>query len=128
MEVPVLQLERLSLPTVLLPSQMPKLKSVRLSYSRSERAEDYSSLEVRRKNLWIELGASAENPDDLFFCRVLANAPDQLFANNNQDQNSRNITTDQIAFRVLSNMYNQKDRPKPVFLIILFLLALDSNT
>ena len=128
MEVPVLQLERLSLPTVLLPSQMPKLKSVGLSYSRSERAEDYSSLEVRRKNLWIELGASAENPDGLFFCRVLANAPDQLFANNNQDQNSRNITTDQSAFRVLSNMYNQKDRPKPVFLIILFLLALDSNT
>ncbi|MFT7204216.1 MAG: hypothetical protein ACI8YP_002704, partial [Algoriphagus sp.] len=30
--------------------------------------------------------------------------PDQLFANNNQDQNIKNITTDQSAFRVLPNM------------------------
>jgi hypothetical protein len=59
---------------------------------------------VRRKHLWIKLGESAENPDYLFFCRVLANAPDQLFANNNQDQNSKNIPTDQSAFPVLSKM------------------------
>jgi hypothetical protein len=85
-QVPALQLERLSLPTVLPPSQMPKLKSVGLAFSPYERAEDYSSSEVRRKHLWIEFEEPVENPDDLFFCRVLANAPDQLLANNNQDQ------------------------------------------
>ncbi|MFT4857719.1 MAG: hypothetical protein ACI9UV_001937 [Algoriphagus sp.] len=104
MEVPAVQLERLYLPSVLPPLQMPKLKSMELAFPTYERAEDYSSSEVRIKHLWIKLGESAENPDDLLFCRVLANAPDQLFANNNQDQNSKNITTDQSAISVLSNM------------------------
>ena len=98
MEVPAVQLERLYLPSVLPPLQMPKLKSMELAFPTYERAEDYTSSEVRIKHLWIKLGESAENPDDLLFCRVLANA------NNNQDQNSKNITTDQSAISVLSNM------------------------
>ncbi|MDG1276724.1 MAG: hypothetical protein P8O16_05540 [Algoriphagus sp.] len=81
-----LELERLSLPTVLPPSQMPKLKSVGLAFSPYERTEDYSSSEVRRRHLWIEFEEPVSNPDDLYFCRVLANAPDQLLSNNSQDQ------------------------------------------
>ncbi|WP_194778015.1 hypothetical protein [Pararhodonellum marinum] len=80
--VPSIKLDQLKLPTVLRPSQMPKLKSVGLAFSPYERAEDYSSTEVRRRHLWVEFDEPVENKDDTYFCRVLANAPDQLLANN----------------------------------------------
>jgi len=86
--VSAIELERLSLPSVISPSQMPKLKSVGLAFSPYERTDDYSSTEVRRKHLWIEFEEPVENPDDLYFCRVLANAPDQMISNNDEDQGS----------------------------------------
>jgi hypothetical protein len=76
----------LTLPTVLPPRQMPKLKSVGIAFSPYERAEDYSYSEARRRHLWVEFEEPVENPDDSYFCRVLANAPDQLLANNNSEQ------------------------------------------
>jgi hypothetical protein len=76
----------LALPTVLPPAQVPKIKSVGLAFSPYQREADYSATEVRRKHLWIEFEEPLENPDDMYFGRVLANAPDQLISNNAADQ------------------------------------------
>ncbi|MFC5623149.1 hypothetical protein [Algoriphagus winogradskyi] len=83
---PVKEFEELTLPTVIAPSQMPKMKSVGLAFSPYDRSDDYSSTEVRRRHLWIEFEEPVENPDDLYFCRMLANAPDQLISNNAPEQ------------------------------------------
>ncbi len=79
---PEKKLPQLALPTVLTPKQMPVLKSVGLAFSPYERSRDYSSSEVRRRHLWVEFEQPVENKDDTYFCRVLANAPDQLLAKN----------------------------------------------
>lgn len=76
----------LALPTVLPPSQVPKIKSVGIAFSPYQRSEDYSSTEVRRRHLWVEFEEPLENPDDMYFCRFLANAPDQLISNNSFEQ------------------------------------------
>ncbi|WP_157963233.1 hypothetical protein [Algoriphagus litoralis] len=75
----------IKLPTVLNPSQTPKVVSVGLAFSPYERSEDYSSSEARKRFLWVEFEESIQNPDDTYFCRMLANAPDQLISNNDWD-------------------------------------------
>lgn len=82
----IVETERLTLPTVLPPVQIPKLVSVGIAFSPYERTEDYSSSEARKRYLWIEFDKPVENPDDTYFCRVLGNAPDQLIASNDGDQ------------------------------------------
>ena len=77
-----METERLKLPTVIKPSQVPAIASVGIAFSPYDRAEDYSSTEARRRYLWVEFKQPVANPDDLVFCRVLANAPDQLLSNN----------------------------------------------
>ncbi|GAB3224500.1 hypothetical protein J0A67_09445 [Algoriphagus aestuariicola] len=77
--------ELLKLPTVLNPSQTPKVVSVGLAFSPYERAEDYSQTEARKRFLWVEFEEAIQNPDDTYFCRMLANAPDQLISNNDFD-------------------------------------------
>lgn len=81
-----LKTELLQLPTVLNPAQVPKIKSVGFAFSLYERAKDYSSTEARKRYLWVEFEHPIENPDDTYFCRMLANAPDQLIASNDSDQ------------------------------------------
>jgi hypothetical protein len=76
----------LQLPTVLSPAQVPKIKSVGIAFSPYERAKDYSSTEARKRHLWVEFEHPIENSDDTYFCRMLANAPDQLIASNDGDQ------------------------------------------
>lgn len=76
----------IALPTVLPPSQVPSIKSVGIAFSPYQRAEDYSSTEVRRRHLWVEFEEPLENPDDMYFCRMLANAPDQLISSNAPEQ------------------------------------------
>ncbi|TDQ19338.1 hypothetical protein DFQ04_1159 [Algoriphagus boseongensis] len=76
----------LALPTVLPPSQIPKIKSVGIAFSPYDRADDYSSTEARRRHLWVEFEEPIHNPDDQYFCRVLANSPDQLISNNSPEQ------------------------------------------
>ena len=75
----------LKLPTVLIPDQTPKVVSVGLAFSPYDRADDYSSTEARRRFLWVEFEEAIQNPDDAYFCRMLANAPDQLISNNDWD-------------------------------------------
>lgn len=72
----------LKLPTTLAPWQVPKLVSAGYALSPYKPDEKYSSTEVRQKYLWLEFAEPVENPDDTLFCRVLANAPDQLISNN----------------------------------------------
>ncbi len=76
----------LQLPTVLTPAQVPKIKSVGFAFSPYERAKDYSSTEARKRYLWVEFEHPIENQDDTYFCRMLANAPDQLISSNDSDQ------------------------------------------
>jgi len=75
----------LKLPTVLNPSQSPKIVSVGLAFSPYDRAADYSQSEARKRYLWVEFEEAIQNPDDAYFCRMLANAPDQLISNNDFD-------------------------------------------
>ncbi|GAA0879808.1 hypothetical protein GCM10009119_27770 [Algoriphagus jejuensis] len=77
--------ELLKLPTVLNPSQTPKIVSVGLAFSPYDRTDDYSSSEARKRFLWVEFEEPIQNPDDTYFCRMLANAPDQLISNNDFD-------------------------------------------
>ncbi|MBW3469958.1 hypothetical protein [Arthrospiribacter ruber] len=85
-QIDKIEAEDLKLPTVLRPSQIPKIVSVGLAFSPYLRSEDYSSTEARRKHLWVEFEEAIESPDDTYFCRVLANSPDQLLSSNNLDQ------------------------------------------
>lgn len=84
--VPQTKTKWLALPTVLPPAQVPKVKSVGYAFSPYQRADDYSSTEARRRHLWVEFEEPILNPDDMYYCRVLANAPDQLLSNNAQEQ------------------------------------------
>lgn len=77
--------ETIKLPTTLNPSQIPKLVSVGIAFSPYQRAEDYSTTETRRKYLWVEFAEPIQSPDDAYFCRVLAIAPDQLLAKNEKN-------------------------------------------
>lgn len=85
-EPEIIETDQLTLPTVLPPAQIPKLVSVGIAFSPYERAEDYSSTEARKRYLWVEFDKPVENPDDTYYCRMLANAPDQLLASNEWDQ------------------------------------------
>jgi hypothetical protein len=85
-EVEDVLVEDLKLPTVLIPPQVPKIVSVGLAFSPYERAEDYSSTEVRSRHLWVEFEEAIENPDDTYFCRVLVTSPDQLISTNPLEQ------------------------------------------
>ena len=79
-----IQPELITLPTTVIPSQVPKIASVGLAFSPYIKNEKYSATEARQKYLWVELEEPVENPSDTLFCRVLHYAPDQLIGNNNQ--------------------------------------------
>ncbi|PZX52422.1 hypothetical protein LV84_03428 [Algoriphagus ratkowskyi] len=79
-------LDEIKLPTVIPPSQIPKLSSVGLAFSPYQRTDDYSSSESRQRYLWVEFEQPIQNPDDTYFCRMLTNAPDQLIASNLEQQ------------------------------------------
>ena len=82
----IIETDRLTLPTVLPPVQIPKLVSVGIAFSPYERTENYSSSEARKRYLWVEFDQPVENPDDTYYCRMLGNAPDQLIASNDGEQ------------------------------------------
>ena len=75
----------LSLPITTPPSQVPRIVSAGIALSPYVRNEDYSASEVRQRYLWIEFAEPVNDPQDIYFARVLANAPDQLLSNNNPD-------------------------------------------
>jgi len=75
----------LDLPITTPPVQMPKIVSAGLALSPYQRNKKYSATEPRRRYLWIELEEPIHDPQDTYFARVLAYAPDQLISNNHPD-------------------------------------------
>lgn len=71
----------LLLPVTTPPSQVPKIVSAGIALSPYMRNETYSATETRERHLWIEFEEPVKDPQDVYFARVLAIAPDQLITN-----------------------------------------------
>ena len=72
----------LRLPITTPPAQMPRILSAGIALSPYQRNDTYSTTEPRRRQLWIEFAEPVKDPQDTFFARVLAIAPDQLLSHN----------------------------------------------
>ncbi len=70
--------EEILLPITTPPVQVPKLVSAGIALSRYVPADDYSSTNQRQRSLWLEFELPPLDPDDAYFVRVLANAPDPM--------------------------------------------------
>ena len=75
----------LTLPMTTPPAQIPKIASAGIALSPYHRNAKYSATESRRRYLWIEFAEPIRDPQDTYFARVLAYAPDQLISNNEPD-------------------------------------------
>ncbi len=71
-----------TLPITTPPAQIPKIVSAGIALSPYRRNDSYSATEPRQRFLWIEFAEAVKDPDDTYFARVLAYAPDQLISNN----------------------------------------------
>ncbi|MEO8822541.1 MAG: hypothetical protein ABI366_03125, partial [Ginsengibacter sp.] len=70
----------LHLPITTPPVQMPKIVSAGMAFSKYVRDESYANTENRKKYLWVEFEEPIQNPDDVYFARMLAYSPDVLLA------------------------------------------------
>ena len=68
------------LPVTTPPWQVPQLVSAGIALSPYQSAVDYSSTESRRRMLWFAFAEAPIDPDDAYFFRVLAMAPDPMLA------------------------------------------------
>lgn len=68
----------LHLPIAAAPSQTPRLASAGIALSPYQAAHDYSATTPRQRALWLEFEEPIADPDDLYFGRVLAYAPDPM--------------------------------------------------
>lgn len=75
----------LRLPITTPPAQVPKIISAGIALSPYVRNDNYSATEPRQRRLWIEFAEPVKDPQDSFFARVLAIAPDQLLSRNHAD-------------------------------------------
>jgi len=75
----------LTLPITTPPAQVPRIVSTGIAMSPYVRNETYSASADRTRYLWIEFAEPVADPNDIYFARVLANAPDQLLSNNNPE-------------------------------------------
>jgi hypothetical protein len=75
----------ITLPITTPPAQVPKIASAGIALSPYQRNEKYSATDTRRRFLWIEFEEPVRDPQDTFFARVLAYAPDQLISNNHPE-------------------------------------------
>ncbi|HTV91508.1 MAG TPA: hypothetical protein VMG98_02200 [Verrucomicrobiae bacterium] len=66
------------LPIAANPVQTPVIASAGVALSPFQPASDYSSTSSRQRMLWFEFTQAIADPDDCYFARVLAYAPDQL--------------------------------------------------
>lgn len=66
------------LPVTTPPAQTPKLVSAGIALSPHEATSDYASTNQRQRMLWLEFDALPADPQDAYFVRVLASAPDPL--------------------------------------------------
>ncbi len=68
----------LMLPIAAPPTQTPQLASAGIALSPYAPAADYSATSPRQRALWLEFAEPVDDPDDIYFGRVLAYAPDQM--------------------------------------------------
>ncbi|QOY90166.1 hypothetical protein [Paludibaculum fermentans] len=71
-------LPELLLPVTTQPVQVPKLVSAGIALSEYVPADDYSSTNQRVRSLWVEFEEAPNDPDDAYFVRILADAPDPM--------------------------------------------------
>ena len=67
-----------TLPIAAPPTQTPQLVSAGIALSPYSPAADYSATSPRQRALWLEFAEPVDDPDDVYFARVLAYAPDQM--------------------------------------------------
>src|SRR5262249_32703131 len=68
------------LPITTPPVQTPKIVSTGIAESPYLHSRDYSETLARDRYLWIEFDQPIQDPDDMYFGRVLAYGPDPLLA------------------------------------------------
>lgn len=68
----------ITLPIAAPPKQTPQLVSAGIALSPYAPAADYSATSPRQRALWLEFAEPVDDPDDIYFGRVLAYAPDQM--------------------------------------------------
>jgi hypothetical protein len=69
---------QLRLPITTPPVQTPKLVSAGLAFTPFVHDERYASTQQRRRALWLEFDGPPTDPNDRYYCRVLATAPDPM--------------------------------------------------
>jgi len=71
--------EVIHLPVTIIPHQVPKLVSAGIALSPYIADEErYASTNIRQRFLWLEMAEPPADPNDTYYVRVLANAPDPL--------------------------------------------------
>lgn len=73
------------LPVTTPPAQVPKLVSAGLALSPYRRDPAYAASEERQKAVWLEFDRPPDDPEDRFYARVLASAPDPVLTDQIQD-------------------------------------------
>ncbi len=68
------------LPMTTPPSQVPKLVSAGIALSPYTRSADYSTTDPRQRSLWLEFDRPPDNPNDSYFARIPAYAPDPVLS------------------------------------------------
>ncbi len=76
----------LLLPVTTVPAQVPKIVGAGYALSPYQRNHEYSETAVRQRYLWLEFEEPIRDPNDTYFARVLAYAPDPLLSFPNPDQ------------------------------------------
>jgi hypothetical protein len=76
----------LVLPVTTVPAQVPKVIGAGYALSPYQRTHEYSQTAVRQRYLWLEFEEPIRDPNDTYFGRVLAYAPDPLLTFPNPDQ------------------------------------------
>ena len=74
------------LPVTTIPAQVPKIVGAGYALSPYQRNHEYSETAVRQRYLWLEFAEPIRDPNDTYFARVLAYAPDPLLSFPNPDQ------------------------------------------
>ena len=74
------------LPVTIVPAQVPKIVGAGYALSPYLRNHEYSETAVRQRYLWLEFEEPIRDPNDTYFARVLAYAPDPLLSFPNPDQ------------------------------------------
>lgn len=76
----------ITLPVTTVPVQVPKIVAAGIALSAFRHNVEYSETSYRQRYLWLEFDEEIKDPNDNYFARVLAYAPDPLLAFPNPDQ------------------------------------------